>query len=153
MVAWQRGSYFQKCGARFLSDSQIGQWRGDVEHKQRLHLGVRQAGQGSAVVIHKSKAPLSTWLAIDWDAGHAEGLDIAIDRPLGDFELFGQLVCGEFAVESAGASGVIGAGRHAWRGFSVGLNYPDKRCQDMYDSIDLTIRRTARPFGSNTRRV
>ena len=49
-------------------------------------------------MIHKGKAPLSTRLAIDWDAGHAEGLDIAVNCPLGDFEFLGQLVCGEFAV-------------------------------------------------------
>ena len=87
----QRCRELEQRGAQFLAHAQVGQGCGDAEHKEGTHLALGQAGEGGAVAVDQGKAALGTGLAVDRHTGEAEGVDVAVNRPLRDVELLGQL--------------------------------------------------------------
>jgi len=82
---------FEQRGAQVVAQSQVGQWRRYAEHEEGAHLAGGEAGQAGAVAVEKRVAAARAALAVDGHAGRAEGVDVAVDGALGDFELLGQL--------------------------------------------------------------
>ena len=89
----KRGRQLAQRGRKLPADPQIGKGLGDAEHEQRAHLAFGQPCQVGAVAVEQRVAALRSRLAVDRHPRGAERVDVAVDGPLGDLQLPGELLC------------------------------------------------------------
>ncbi len=87
----QRGEDLELGAGDDRAEPQFGRRAGHPRQEERLGFLAGHPGQPRPVAVDQPDAALRPALGIDRDAGRAERLDIAVDRPLGDLELAGEL--------------------------------------------------------------
>jgi hypothetical protein len=91
----ERRLQFEQGGLRRALQSQVSQYVRRLGQEQSLDFDGVQAGEGGAVVFEQRSSALGPALGPHRDTGRAQGVHVAINRPLRHFEAPGQLAGGE----------------------------------------------------------
>lgn len=59
---------------------EVGRRTGEPDHHQRLHLGLRKAGEARAIAVDEADAATGSAVGVDRDPRRVERVDVAIDR-------------------------------------------------------------------------
>ena len=86
----QGGRQLEQGSPQFVTYAQVGQGRRDAEHEQGARLSLGQACEIGAKAVQQGVATLRARLAIDGNAGAAEGIDIPVDGSLGDLKFLSE---------------------------------------------------------------
>ena len=93
----QRGEDLELRRGHDGPEAELGGGPGHPGQEQRLGLVAGHPGQARPVAVDEADPAVRAALGVDRDAGRAQRLDVAMDRPLGDLELGGELGGGQLA--------------------------------------------------------
>ena len=82
-------------GAHDRAETELRGRARQPRQEQPLRLVGREAGQPGPVAIHEADTAARSAFGVDRNAGLAQGIDVTVDGPDRDLELFGQLGGGQ----------------------------------------------------------
>jgi hypothetical protein len=93
------GEEFDQGRFRGAAETEVGEEARRIAEEEGADLGFGQTGGVGAEAVGKRPTAAGAALGVDGDAGAAEGVHVAVDRPLRDLEAGGEFARGQAAMD------------------------------------------------------